>query len=410
MLGMNSNQRKRLQVCRVSADIRFMMTSARWVLMIFTAALVDSHGGQELASAVPANPCDDLWSLATLYKNVGNPVLQEFALQGRVHLQYAAGRSDQGGFSSGDLPDDARWGDIDVRRFFAGFKATLFQDLKINAQAVVNADWGPVYAGLYEVYGTWAVNDQCQIGLGKYEIKFGREYEISSKEIPTIERSLLLNQVAGSLLSGVWVSGKNVAGPWFYEAGVFASDVQEEFTEFQAGALFLAKAGCDLKTRTGLDRSTFALHWIHSTKPGEDGGKPYDDALALAGDFKDGKWGATVDLVHASGAGVPDVTGLSVISTFDLAKTLQLVGRCQLADSNGNDGLRLMNRYERLAPDVTDGGRGDAYQAAYLGANWFLCGHKLKLMTGLEYAHMHGESDGGDYDGFTWSGGLRFYF
>src|SRR6478736_3975168 len=65
---------------------------------------------------------DKIWGLATLYKDDNNPVLQEFSLQGRIQLQYAAGDSDQGSYNSGDRPDETRWGDIEVRRWRLGFK------------------------------------------------------------------------------------------------------------------------------------------------------------------------------------------------------------------------------------------------------------------------------------------------
>ena len=31
-------------------------------------------------------------------------------------------------------------------------------------------------------------------------------------------------------------------------------------------------------------------------------------------------------------------------------------------------------------------------------------------MTGLEYAEMDGGEGGGDFEGWTWTSGLRFYF
>ena len=42
--------------------------------------------------------------------------------------------------------------------------------------------------------------------------------------------------------------------------------------------------------------------------------------------------------------------------------------------------------------------------------NYYLYGHKLKFMTGVEFAHMNGGSDGGDYDGVTVLAGVRIYW
>jgi hypothetical protein len=41
---------------------------------------------------------------------------------------------------------------------------------------------------------------------------------------------------------------------------------------------------------------------------------------------------------------------------------------------------------------------GDLYQAGYLGLNYYIVGHRLKLMSGLEYARLGGED--------TWTGSL----
>jgi phosphate-selective porin OprO/OprP len=53
-------------------------------------------------------------------------------------------------------------------------------------------------------------------------------------------------------------------------------------------------------------------------------------------------------------------------------------------------------------------GRGDPYNELYLGANYFLYGHQLKLQTGLQMAHMRDRAnDGGAYSGVSWTTGLR---
>lgn len=52
--------------------------------------------------------------------------------------------------------------------------------------------------------------------------------------------------------------------------------------------------------------------------------------------------------------------------------------------------------------------RGDL--AGYPGVNYYLYGHKLKFMTGVEFSLMDGGSDGGDYDGVTALAGVRIYW
>jgi hypothetical protein len=47
---------------------------------------------------------------------------------------------------------------------------------------------------------------------------------------------------------------------------------------------------------------------------------------------------------------------------------------------------------------------GQLYQAAYVGLNYYIAKHRLKLMTGLEYSNMSGET------AWTASTMVRFYF
>ncbi|MBT7982723.1 MAG: hypothetical protein HN584_09155, partial [Akkermansiaceae bacterium] len=53
---------------------------------------------------------------------------------------------------------------------------------------------------------------------------------------------------------------------------------------------------------------------------------------------------------------------------------------------------------------------GEDYQSYYLGLNYYINDHKLKLMTGIEYADLDGGNDGGEYSGWTLFSGLRLYF
>jgi phosphate-selective porin OprO/OprP len=72
--------------------------------------------------------------------------------------------------------------------------------------------------------------------------------------------------------------------------------------------------------------------------------------------------------------------------------------------SDGPDGIRF-TRYEAQALNDL---RGDEYQEAYAGLNYYLYGHKLKLQTGVQYTTMRDRADnGGAFDGWSWTSGLR---
>jgi phosphate-selective porin OprO/OprP len=54
--------------------------------------------------------------------------------------------------------------------------------------------------------------------------------------------------------------------------------------------------------------------------------------------------------------------------------------------------------------------KGDAYFASYAGLNYYIDGHRLKLMSGVKYSHLDGGPGGGDFNGWTWLAGLRMAF
>jgi phosphate-selective porin OprO/OprP len=85
----------------------------------------------------------------------------------------------------------------------------------------------------------------------------------------------------------------------------------------------------------------------------------------------------------------------------------------QLASSSDPDGMKLQSRYESVSPNTnplngkrTSDSSGNTYFSTYLGLNYYLHGHKAKLMTGVEYSHL----GGGDYNGTTFYSGLRIAF
>ena len=69
----------------------------------------------------------------------------------------------------------------------------------------------------------------------------------------------------------------------------------------------------------------------------------------------------------------------------------------------------LPARYEALAARVGDK-VGDAYFAGFVGLNYYIHGHYLKLMSGVKYSYLDGGSQGGDFDGWTMLAGVRMAF
>lgn len=359
---------------------------------------------------------DRLWSVPVLYLNEQNPLLQEFALQGQLQLQYAAGTEDAGDFGTADRPDSCTWGNIEVRRFRFGMRARMFHALKLHTLWDLYPDFSPrIYQRTAETYATWMPSDAFNLSAGKVELKFTREQEISSRDYLTFERSQMVNQFYGGELTGAWVSGKKIAGGWLYELGAYGNDRRDEFSQFDGGAMILAKAGYDYSAACGLDLGLVEIHYLHNTEPGyqspgDPKSPPYSDAIAISNSITAGRFGLQAEAAWGNGTlGTPDIRGVSLLPTWFLTENLQAVGLLEYSSSDGPDGIYLPARYEACSPQTGDK-KGDAYFATYAGLNYYFYGHKLKAMSGVKYSHLDGGDNGGGFNGWTWLAGLRMMF
>jgi len=401
--------------------------------------------GLLVGKLVGETPMDQAWSAFNLYKDDTNPILQEFSLQGRFQLQYADGHADTAKgddqhFDISDVPhannDNGIWDDhFEARRARLGFKSKLFQNWKFDGLINVDLDGednegdNAFYRDIYDLYLTYAPADTFNMSAGKTKVRFSREQEISSNNILTFERSLLANLLFPGELTGIWTSGKGVQEYWLYELGVYGNDRVREFSEFDGGAIILGKVGYDYSSQAGLDSAIASFHYMHNTdaayKPEKNlefsnGTSPsFTDSIALTNDITHGRYGLTTELLYGFGfdgkaeqenapktINQSDVFGITIIPSYFIADGLQVVGRVQLATSSDKNGLSLPSRYESRANNTTEGKNGNTYSSAYLGLNYYIHGHKLKLMNGVEYSHL----GGGDYDGYTFLSGLRFSF
>ena len=370
---------------------------------------------------------DRAWSAFTLHKDDDNQILQEFNLQGRLQLQSIYGESNGQSFNTSDYKDagndETVWGeDVEARRARFGFKSKWFQVFKFDGLINVDTDGmdntgsDTLYKDLYELFVTYAPSDAFNLSVGKTKTRFTREQETSSNNILTLERSLVSNTLHAGELTGIWTSGKGIKGGWLYELGIYGNDRQREFTDGDGGEIMLAKIGYDYAEKVGLDSAVASIHYMTNSDPGfkpsntpeyTTGTSPsFESAIAVTNEISQGRFGLMSDIVFASGddaLGQSDVMGISLIPSYFIADGLQIVGRLQYATSDDTNDLRTSSRYERLESADT---RGDKYTSAYLGLNYYMHGHKLKLMNGVEFSKM----DGGDYSGYTFMSGLRFSF
>lgn len=356
-------------------------------------------------------------SIPTLYKNSENPWLQELAVVGQLQTQYAYGSDASGSFGSQDFPDSGTWGNIEVRRFRLGLKGRIFEKVTFLNLTDINPDFSPrFYRRTPEMYFTYTQNDAFNLSAGKTELKFDREQEYSSRDFLPFERSALGNMFYGGELTGVWASGKGIAGGWLYYLGLYSNDRRDEWTQFEGGTMILAKIGYNYTAMTPWDLAEWKFQFLRDTDPGfvaSPGGIPaplYETCISISNQITEGPFGLTAEFLWGDGVkGRADVGGLSMMTTWSFSEKLQLVSTLEIAGSADDNGVILPIRYEGLSPGVGDKS-GDAYFAGYAGLNYYIHGHNLKLMSGVKYSYLDGGPGGGDFNGWTWLAGVRMAF
>lgn len=358
------------------------------------------------ASAEETSGFEDLWNLATLYSDDTNPVLQEFKLRGRYHGQYH--------ITDGTQDTEDNWED---RRFRFGFDAKMFAEkIEVRVDFQSNDRFRDLYDGLVDAYVKWKPSEAVSVTVGRMKPHIGfYEFIQSTNAQPTFERSQIFNQLSIDRTAGVAVEGKVDQFTW--QAGIFSNsidndrnDFDQPFGEFNGGWSSTLGVGYDFSEALKVKKADFRTDWLHSERDPDAGVfNRYDDVISSTFWVKEGLWSGVVEAFYATGGQGTDgdVFGGLILGTFDvIPEKLQLVGRYSFAYGDGERSLRRQTRYESFVVD----GRGDQYQAIYLGAQYFINGDKLKFLAGAEYAHLSGGPPGLGYEGVTYLTGVRFSF
>jgi len=348
--------------------------------------------------------------LAVLYKDKENPIIEKFSFTGEFQVQWADGSSNQGSFGTRDYNPNARWGDIEARRIRLGFESQWLNSIKLWGNIDVNPNSNPFYKDIYELAISYSPSDAFNLGVGKLKTRFfTQEWNTRTRELIVFENSLLVNTLIPQQLTGVWVNGK--AGNWVYALAAFAGDYEPEFTQFNAGEVTQASLGYDFATALNVEKALVKLDYQGSTSTkNSDGPGRFSNAFSLNTTFQNKRFYGYTDLLGGIGQGKQgDVWGITLTPTYFLIPNkLQTLIRYQYAHGD-NDGLKLQNRYEALAPGIiSNKGAGSDYNAVYFGLNYYIYGHNLKLMAGTEYNNMTGGPK--DYSGWTTLLGIRASF
>ena len=102
------------------------------------------------------------------------------------------------------------------------------------------------------------------VTLGKHGVLFTMDGATSSRELLTIDRSNLTNNIwfPQEYMPGVSVSGR--LAPWVYRAGVYsAGEMNREFGEFNGGAFALGVLGYDFADSLGAKEALLAGNYVY---------------------------------------------------------------------------------------------------------------------------------------------------
>jgi len=363
--------------------------------LLASGALAEPTG--EITSKAPVESSDlslgDRWeNLGRLYYNEDDEILQELWVLGRYHGQYH--------WSEGSLGQDNAY---ETRRFRVGGQARLFKKLTLHAQMVSGSDLDPFYNGFTELWTQWAFSPEVALSIGQQKNRFTHDRNVSSRYLNYLERSMLTNMFGVDYTPAVTLQGR--VERTSYYAGIFSnatgSNMGEAFTDLNSGYSLLAASYYDLGQSFGADRSYLYGSYVHSdARENATNLNRFDDGLSAALILTRG----SASLVTEATAGLKsengNAFGINLQPGLFLTDSLQLATRYQVALSDNHGGLLPQRRYEA----ATNLPSGDLYQAAYLGLNYHLAKHRLKVMTGIEYSHMNSEQV------WTASTMLRLYF
>jgi phosphate-selective porin OprO/OprP len=339
---------------------------------------------------------DRIWKFANWYEDESAPIVQRVLFSGRFQHEYAWIDADQGSVSE--------W---NVRRLRLGPRVTLFRRVLFHAEVELNPqEHDPLYMRFTDFYVQWTRSSRFALTVGKQGVPFTVDGATSSKELLTIDRSNLSNNIwfPQEYMPGVSVSGR--ASPWIYRAGLYSAGASNrEFGNFSGGPFGLGVIGYDFARSAGMKEAVVTANYLYQDADRDNTfTRQLEQVASLNLRLEDERWGLRTDVSYAAGyLGQPDLWGLMAMPFVNVTDRLQVVGRYTRLTSDGTNGVRLATYESRLVS-----GRGDRYDEAYAGVNYYFYGHKLKLQSGLQFVEMDDRAaDGGAFSGTAWTTGLR---
>lgn len=370
---------------------------AALLALVSLPSSASAQGAPQKPAERPPSSYDKIWAKFTnWYDDKENPVVQRVIFTGRFQHDFAIVESDQG---------DHR--ESNIRRVRFGPRITLFRDYLVHAEVEVNPqEHEPFYMRLTDAYVSWQKHPKAIVTVGKQSVPFTQEGATSSRELITIDRSNLVNNIwfGQEYMPGVSVSGR--AAPWNYRAGVYSSGAaNREFGRFDGDMFTLGVLGYDFAKKLGVREAVLTGNYLYQHPDANNTfTRRFEHIASLHFRLEQPRWGVRTDVSKTEGyLGQRDLWAAMAMPYFNATDKLQFVTRYTIVTSDGVNGISL-NTYENRVVR----GLGDRYTEGYVGVNYLFYGHRLKLQSGIQFADMRDRADdGGAYSGTSWTTGVR---
>ncbi|MGH9783178.1 MAG: porin, partial [Terriglobia bacterium] len=197
---------------------------------------------------------DKIWKFAEWYNNERNPVVQNVLFSGRFQYEYAT-------LEAGPR-SNSEW---NVRRLRLGAKTKWFHAWTIHGEVELNPqEHDPFYLRFTDAYLMWSRRERLELTFGKQGVPFTMDGATSSKELLTIDRSNLSNNMwfPQEYIPGVSAAGR--ISDWVYYAGVHAGgEMNREFGKFNGSVFTLAVLGYDFGKSLGVKEALLAANYVY---------------------------------------------------------------------------------------------------------------------------------------------------
>ena len=346
-------------------------------------------------------------TIGKVYESAENPYIQEVEFFGRAQWQYGYtdGEGVEGDKFSGEYTE--------LRRLRAGAQVKLFNKLKVKGN--FNLEQGGEgqhrlgLDGLDTATVTYSAGDlfgleDVKVSYGRHKVTLSAESHDSSRKLKTVERSNIGNFfTSGKRATGLSVSAEKAETE--FTVGVYSTEESDYFGSWDDGEAYYL----------GVEHGNWNADFLYNDVDASAGEAIESDlfdyrwATSLAYEAEFGRWNILLNGVYGEDLLNQEVYGVVLMpSTFLIKNKLEAVVRYQYAASEGDE-ISLTKRYAGKAGDVLNGRKGSENHAVYTGLNYYLCGHRAKIQTGVEYEKLEREV-GETADAVTFWAAFRMYF